>query len=137
MEIVSFENDIRGMCVTAEFFPEGALAAHQRLHAAVPFSSERGYYGISWPDGKGGITYKAAAQELEVGEAENLGFEIFVVKKGTYLSEQLPDFQKDIPAIGKTFAKLLADPRIDPQGYCLETYSKDAKDMQCLVKLKD
>lgn len=136
MEINHCTNDIPVMYITAESFPNGALAAHQALHAKVPYAVERGYYGISWLE-QGKIRYLAAAAELHVGEAKQLGLDIFIIKKGSYICEALPDFQKDISAIGKTFERLLADPRIDPQGYCLETYSKDGKDMQCMVKLKD
>lgn len=136
MEIIYFDQDIPAMYLPAESFPDGALAAHQALHAKVPYAEDRGYYGISWLE-QGNIRYLAAAAELHAGEAKQLGLEIFTIKKGKYICEPLPDFQKDISAIGKTFERLLADPRIDPQGYCLETYSKDGKDMQCLVKLKD
>ena len=136
MEITHFDQDITAMYLEAKSFPEGVLAAHQALHAKVPYAEERGYYGISWlEDGK--IRYLAAAAELAVGEAKQLELEIFTIKKGSYICEMLPDFQMDIPSIGKTFEKMLDDSRIDPKGYCLEIYSKDSKDMQCLVKLKD
>jgi len=46
----------------------------------------------------------------------------------------LKNFADDIPLIGETFRNLLADPRIDPQGYCLEFYLNE-HDMRCMVPL--
>ncbi len=124
------------MYTEADSFPEGALAAHQALHAKIPHSEQRGYYGISWMEA-GRIRYLAAAAELNANESAEYGLPIFTIKKGTYICELVKDFMQDIPAIGRTFQQLLADPRLDPQGYCLEIYDKNDKDVQCLVKLKD
>lgn len=41
---------------------------------------------------------------------------------------------KDISSIDKSFKTLLTDPRIDPEGYCVEWYL-NAKDVQCMVRL--
>jgi len=81
------------------------------------------------------IGYKAAAKELKSGEAETLGLETFIIKKGVYISELIIDFMSDIPSIGRTFQKLLAQPGLDPNGYCLEIYINN-KDVRCLVGLK-
>jgi len=43
-------------------------------------------------------------------------------------------FMNDIPLIGKTFEKLLANPDIDSDGYCVEMYI--AKDVRCMDRLK-
>ena len=51
----------------AKSFPEGILEAHQTLHALVPYSQNRKYFGISRPE-NGNIVYKAAAEELIEGE---------------------------------------------------------------------
>jgi hypothetical protein len=136
MELTQIPQNIQAMYVEASSFPEGVLAAHQSLHAKIPYSDERGYYGISWmEDGK--TRYLAAAGELSENESAEYGLPIFTIKKGSYICELVKDFMKDIPAIGRTFQQLLADPRLDPQGYCLEVYHKNQKDVQCLVKLKD
>ena len=130
------EDDIKLICVAADSFPDGVMAAHQKLHATTMQDPEgRGHYGISWSDGKGGIVYKAAVSERASGEAEQLGLESFVLKKGTYLSVRLLDYMKNIPAIGKTFGEMLADPRLDPEGCCVEEYEENGQDMQCMVKL--
>lgn len=124
------------MYIEASAFPEGVLAAHQALHAKIPYSEQRGYFGISWmEDGK--IRYLAAAGELNANEPAEYGLPIFIIKKGNYICETVRDYLKDLPVIGQTFQKMLEDPRLDPQGYCLEVYGKNQKDVQCLVKLKD
>jgi effector-binding domain-containing protein len=132
MENFKIQKDINVVYIKATSFPNGVLAAHQKLHSIVPFSKERGYYGISYGS-IGGIEYKAAA---EVFSGEKYDLEIFTIKKGNYLSVILKDYQKDISNIGKTFQKMLTEPHIDTNGYCLEIYLND-KDMQCLVKLND
>ncbi len=132
MENLKIEKDISVVYIKATSFPEGVLAAHQKLHSIVPFSKERGYFGISYGS-IGGIVYKAAA---EVFSGEKYNLDIFTIKKGNYLSVILKDYQKDISDIGKTFQKMMTDPRLDTNGYCIEIYLND-KDMQCLVKLND
>ncbi|MCY7327346.1 MAG: hypothetical protein LH618_02215 [Saprospiraceae bacterium] len=42
----------------------------------------------------------------------------------------------DFPMVGQTFKKLLDDPRIDPQGYCLEFYLNE-RDMRCMGPLAE
>jgi len=43
---------------------------------------------------------------------------------------------KDIPAIQKAFNLLIAQPGLDPEGYCVEQYINQ-KDMICMVRLAD
>lgn len=136
MELTHFPQDTLAMYVEASSFPEGVLAAHQALHAKIPYSDERGYFGISWMEG-GKIRYLAAAGELSADEPAEYGLPIFTIKKGSYICETVKGYMDDLSAIGRTFQQLLDDPRLDPQGYCLEVYDKNQKDMQCLVKLKD
>lgn len=135
METTQLNEDIKVMYVTASSFPDGVLAAHQKLHAAIPFSTERKYFGLSRPEG-GAIIYKAAAEELKEGEGENLGFETMIIKKGNYITQTIYDFMKDIPAIGNTFQEMIKHPGIDPEGYCVEWYINQ-KDVQCMVRLAD
>jgi len=130
----SIDRDIKVVCVTASSFPEGVQAAHQKLHAALPGSKSKNFYGISYSDKNGNIIYKAAAEETHTGEAEKLGLETFVIRKGKYISQLLSNWRQDEMAVGNTFKKLLSDPRIDKNGYCLEIYVNE-KDMRCLVPL--
>lgn len=135
METIKLDNDVVVMYVNAASFPDGVLAAHQKLHSLIPFSTERRYYGLSRPENGGGIVYKAAAEVLEAGEAEKLGLGTVIIKKGAYISSVIHNYMQDLPAIGKTFQEMIARPDIDPEGYCVELYLSD-KDVQCMVRLK-
>ena len=135
MENFTLNEEIKVMCVTAESFPEGIAAAHQKLDSIAPVSFNRRHFGVSWGDGSGGIIYNAAAEEIEDGEAEKLGLERFIVKSGQYVQETVENFMQNIPTVAATFEKLLAQPNVDVQGYCLEWYLNE-KDMKCMVKLK-
>lgn len=137
MEKYHLPDDITAMYITANSFPDGVLAAHQQLHGLVPREKlpERKYFGISFPiDGR--IVYKAAAEEVKTGEAEGLGLETYIIRKGEYISIDIPDFMNKVPEIGKAFEKLIADPRIDPKGACVEWYMTD-DNMKCMVRLAD
>jgi predicted transcriptional regulator YdeE len=135
METLTFDKDIKVMYVTASSFPNGVMAAHQKLHGLIPFSADRKYFGVSRPE-NGAIAYKAAAEEKEAGEAEKLNLETLILKKGRYISLTIHDYMKDIPAIEKAFNQLTSQPDIDPQGYCVEEYINQ-NDMLCMVRLKD
>lgn len=135
-EIVHFDTDITAWCCTAESFPAGVLAAHQQLHALVQQFPGRRYFGISYPMGPGNIIYHAATESAPGEDAESLGCDVFFIKKGDYLSLLVPDFMDDLPAIGRAFQELLQDPRIDPEGYCLEWYIND-RDVRCMVLLQE
>lgn len=134
MENYFLETDITVFCVTADFAPDAILKAHQKLHAMIPYTSARRYFGVSCPNEHGIVVYEAAAEELTPGEGKKLGLETLVLKKGNYTSLILTDYQKDIDAIGLAFSKLLQNKHIDPQGYCVEWYLNDT-DMRCMVRL--
>lgn len=135
MEIKTIDNDIRVFYITASSFPDGVLAAHQKLHALVPFSKDRKYYGISRPENEDGIVYRAAAEEMSAGEAEKFNCETLVLKKGKYISMVVHDYMKDLQSIGKAFSQLLDYPGLDPQGYCVELYLND-QDVDCMIRLE-
>ena len=135
METITIDKDITVMYVTASSFPDGIMEAHKKLHELVPFSTERQYYGISRPE-NGTIVYRAAAEKLHAGEAEKFHLDELVLKKGKYTSLTIHDYMKDWESMPRAFKELLADPGIDPQGYCVEWYlSKTA--VTCMVRLKD
>jgi hypothetical protein len=136
IEKYRFDQDITTLCVTAESFPEGVLAAHQKLHTLVEYSPTRKYFGISYPIGPGKILYQAATEMAPDEDADALDCDVFFIKKGEYLSVLLRNFREDIPGIGRTFQLLLQDPGIDPNGYCLEWYLNE-QDVQCMVRLAD
>ncbi|MBB6236004.1 hypothetical protein HDC90_000610 [Pedobacter sp. AK013] len=135
MEEYILNEDIKVMCITAESFPNGVLAAHQKLHALFPPGKQRRYFGISRPNGKREIIYKAAVEEIADDEIGKFGVETFIIKKGTFISELVPNFMIDVSRIGKTFEKLLKQPNIDPNGYCLEMYINKT-DVRLMVGIK-
>jgi len=134
MEEMLLEKDIPVFCVTAKSFPGGVLEAHEKLHSLVPLSPERSYFGLSRPE-KGVILYKAAAEEKKEGEAEKLGCEKFIIQHGKYIYRTIEDYVKDSNQIGVAFQKLISEPGIDPNGYCVEWYLND-NDVKCMVKMK-
>ena len=133
METISIDNDISVFYITASSFPGGVLAAHQQLHAMVPFSQQRRYFGISRPE-HGHIVYMAATEEMERGEAQRYGCGTLILRAGSYLAKTIHNYMQHIPAIGDTFQLLLSQPGIDPQDYCLELYLND-KDLRYMVRL--
>jgi predicted transcriptional regulator YdeE len=135
MDTIVFDKEIAVCCVAASSFPDGVLTAFQTLHGKLDRKEERQHFGISHGLPDGGIHYLAAATELNPGEAETLGLDRFTIQKGTYLGLTIPDYLKDLGEIGRTFTRLLQNPDLDPEGYCLEIYA--GKDVQCLVKLKN
>jgi hypothetical protein len=134
MENYALEKDITVFCVTADFSPDAILKAHQKLHAMIPYTSERRYFGLSRPNEHGIVTYEAAAEELIAGEGKKLGLETIVLKKGNYTSTIIKGYKKNVSEIGLVFSKLLQNKYIDPEGYCVEWYLND-DDVQCMVRL--
>jgi hypothetical protein len=136
METCFLENDVRILYVTANSFPAGVLAAHQKLHALIPYSAQRRYFGLSRPENAGTIVYRAAAEELKPSEAEELGLQTLILKKGKYISTIIKNYHEDVSAIEKAFSILLKTSHLDRQGYCVEWYLND-KDVQCMVRLTE
>ncbi|MEQ1500557.1 MAG: effector binding domain-containing protein [Parcubacteria group bacterium] len=137
MQNYNLEKDIQVMCLTATSFPDGVMDAYKKLQSLITDSKERRYFGISHPNKEGVIIYKACAEVKEAGETEKLGLESFIIKAGDFMSIYIDDHMKDPQSIGNAFQKLLKNPNLDPQGYCLEMYKDfDDKDVQCMVPLK-
>ena len=136
METIQIDKDIRVLYITAISFPDGVMAAHQQLHALLPNATQRRLFGLSRPENGGQIIYKAAAEELHPGEAEELKCDSMIIKKGNYACITINNYMKDIPAINNAFQQLTALPDIDPQGYCVEWYLND-KDVKCMVRIAD
>ena len=134
METYFLKDDINLLCVDATSFPEGIEAAHQKLHSLLSTTNNRKFFGISYPQGGGKIIYKAAVEESFKGEGEQLNLDTFVVKKGEYKGSRIVNYQDHIDSLGKTFQKILTNPRIDPNGCCVEMYLND-EDVQCMVRL--
>jgi hypothetical protein len=134
MEKYKMVKDIIVMYVPAQSFPGGIQPAFEKLESKLPSTNDRTFFGISWAGKNGKIMYKAAAEEKYNGEGKNYELEIFTITKGTYISELIKDYKKDLSQIGDTFRQLLQHPELDSNGYCLEWYKGNA-DVLCLVKL--
>src|SRR6195952_1197042 len=98
METITLPKDIKVFYVPASSFPDGIMQAHETLHALVPFSTDRKFYGLSRPE-NGPIQYKAAAEEINKGEAEKFGCNILILKKGKYICLTVHDYLKDVQSI--------------------------------------
>lgn len=136
METVLISDDIHVFFITATSFPDGIAEAHRKLHSLVPFSTSRKYFGLSRPEDRGLIVYRAAAEEFYPGEGAKLNCETLVLHKGNYICSTVHDYLNDLPGIAKVFQELLAYPGLDPQGYCVEWYVSN-EDLKCMVRLKD
>jgi hypothetical protein len=137
METVKIEKDIKVLYVTAKTFPGGIPDAVAKLHKLFPFSGERKIFGLSRPEDGGEIVYRAAAEEMEDGEAEKLGCETLIIKRGNYISLTVNDFRKDVMLIDKAFKELLKQPALDPQGYCVEWYATGEEAVKCMIRLNE
>ncbi|MCL5031019.1 MAG: transcriptional regulator [Bacteroidetes bacterium] len=134
MEKYFLEDDIKLICVPAKSFPDGVMEAFERLAKKTSSKNGRNLFGISYPGKDGKIIYKAAANKLFDGEAEELRCESFTVKKGNYNAIFISDFMNNISDISKAFNEILKDPLIDPNGCCVEMYLNE-KDVRCMVRL--
>jgi hypothetical protein len=110
------------------------MDAFKRLHAMVPNQNGRRLFGISWPDGKGSLVYKAAIEEISPGEARELGAESYTLRKGEYLSLVVHNFMDDIPSIGKAFRVLVDAPGVHPNTIGVEEYFC-GNDVRCMVPM--
>jgi hypothetical protein len=135
METTHISHDIQLLFLQAKSFPGGIMAAFDDLRAQIPGSEIRTCYGISRPE-KGTITYWAGVEELYPGEAQILHCETMILKKGHYVSAVIQDFMKDPREIGCVFRKLLTEPGLDPNGYCVEWYFNET-DVKCMIRKQD
>ncbi|MDO6435702.1 hypothetical protein Q4E93_34125 [Flavitalea sp. BT771] len=134
MEILELEKDIKVFYITARSFPEGIKEATDKLHSLFSFSEKRNIFGLSRPENGREIVYRAAAEELEVGEAERLNCETLIIKKGMYYSLTIHDFRKDIMAIDRAFKELLKQANLDPEGFCVEWYGTTDESVKCMIR---
>ena len=135
MEKYELDKDISVLFVEAASFPDGIRAAFDSLSGSLSQKENRTFFGISHANQEGKIIYKAAAWEKYEGEGKDSGLKTLRIKKGIYTGKLIRDFRKNIPLIGETFRKLLAEPDLDKDSFCLEWY-QGKEDVLCLVKLK-
>lgn len=142
METYRLDQDIKLLCVKAESFPDGIIAAQDKLIAMTSGDSKSSYFGVSYLyDDK--ILYMAGVQTKERNENLLPGCEAFTLKAGNYISVYVSDFVQQTSLIEKTFKMLLDDPGIDPNGCCVECYLPEgcnpatANDVRCMIRLAD
>lgn len=131
---IKIDKDIKVFYIQAKSFPEGVMEAFQKMHALIEFPNKRRNFGISRPE-NGEIVYRVAAEELKEGDLKNHDFAEFVIPHGDYIGLDIKDFRKDLSLIKAAFDQLLANPDIDPNGYCIEEY-KGIDDVFCMVRLR-
>jgi len=133
MKKFELTKDMVVLYLPAESFPDGIQPAFDQLEKRLSSNNNRAVFGISWPDQQGKILYKAAAEEKYDGEGKKYELDTFTIKKGTYISELIEDYEKNLPLIGTTFRQLLHHPELDINAFCLEWYK--GNDVLCMVKL--
>ncbi|HLZ85924.1 MAG TPA: hypothetical protein VKQ52_01735 [Puia sp.] len=135
METYHLDHDIRLCCIPAKSFPDGVMAAFQQIMDIFPDQQgKRRLFGVSWPDGKGSLVYKAAVEESYKGEAEKLGMDTYLLKSGEYLSTVVHNFMDDIPSIGNAFRQLVEAPGVHPNTVGVEEYVSTT-DVRCMVPM--
>jgi predicted transcriptional regulator YdeE len=132
MEETQIKEELRLFCIKAKSFPQGITLAFRELEQKLGGANGRSLYGLSRGD-KNGIVYWAAALS-RTGEELPPGLEDIVIPPGTYLSKQLSNWRRNEAIIAQTFQKMLDNPRIDPDGYCIEKYLNN-DEVVCMVKI--
>jgi hypothetical protein len=135
MPTFSLDQPIELFCVTAASFPKEVQKAFRKLHDLIPADKPRDSFGLSWLGEDGQILYKAAIQEADPGELAAHDLETYVIRSGTYLYHDIPDFMNHISEIGSVFQELTRHPEIDPQGAAIEWYMRDV--CRCMVALRE
>lgn len=135
METIELNRDLILITVRAASFPQGIQEAFNELKRRLPAGDERTPYGISKPEKDGTIVYRAGVEAATDSEARERSLETVVLKKGTYRSVTVTDWQTKIDTLSGIFDTLLQDPHLDPASPCIEIY-KSRTEMVCLVRIK-
>ncbi|MBX2970451.1 MAG: transcriptional regulator [Cyclobacteriaceae bacterium] len=133
MKILTLVHDIPTFCVTAESFPNEINKAFERLIEKLPTEQGRIFFGIAFQEATGSMVYKAAVKEDFPGEANRCCCEIFMIRKGDYITETVKNWKTDITSIGKTFQKL-GESHPNATFPCVEWYK--GNDVLCMVRLE-
>ncbi len=135
MEMTEMKKDILLLTIKAERFPEGIQRAFDELRKRLPDGDDRMPYGLSKPEKDGTIVYRAGVESAGTGSEEVPGLEPVYLKKGTYASVMVNDWQKKIHLLSGIFEKLLQHPQLDPATPCIELY-KSRTELVCMVRIK-
>ena len=77
---------------------------------------------------------ESSAEQLEDGEAKKLGLPTMTISKGNYYCIEIKNYSANMMIVGKAFEKILSQPDIDSNGFCLEIYAEDTDIVKCLVR---
>jgi hypothetical protein len=135
MEIFNINDDIKVFYITSDSFPNCISDTFNTLQSLFTYSKERRIFCLSRPENNGEIVYRAAAEEMYTGESEKLNCETLIIPKGTYISIKVSNFRNDKLSIYNAFQKLLKEPNIDPQGYCVEWYASEKEEVNCMIRI--
>ena len=136
METYNLEKEIKVLCTTATSFPDGIMAAFKKLESLSEDMCDRTFFGISRPDERGKIIYKAAVQQADENELDKYNVESFTIPAGEYITETILNWKDNMKAFGTAFTKLLDNPKMDYRYPCIEWY-KSETEVMCMIKLKD
>ena len=91
-------------------------------------------FGISFPDSKVQMIYKAGITELYDGEGEEKGCEPFTIPKGEYMMLKVEKWAENIPEIGNAFRAFeQSGLKLAPPG--IEWYQ--GEDALCMLKIAE
>lgn len=132
MEEYTLQQNLPLLCVAAHSFPEGIGAAFDSLTAMLSDTKDRSFFGISYPDTKGGMIYQAAVLQTSEDESRQYACDTFTLPKGRYLTETVKDWRKQEEMIGMTFRKM-GHARPDAFPPIVEWYK--GEDVMCMLSL--
>ena len=130
MEKYTLPHDLKVFGIHVKTFPNGIGEAFDALMKRMHGGNTRSYYGISELGEKGDILYYAATEETLDGEAKKFGYDIYIVKKGEYLTVTVTNWRKKLDSIKDVFDAMLNDDRIDKTNPCIEWY-RNNDEMLC------
>ena len=136
MEKFNLPRHLKVFGVQVRTFPAGVGDAFKSLMGMFPKGDSRSYYGISEFAKDGSIVYYATAEETYEGEAEKYNCNVYVVKKGEYLSVTVSDWMVKTDSIKDVFENLMKDVRVDKTNPCMEWY-KTENEMLCMMRMDE
>ena len=134
IDIIVFDQNVYIYGQKAKSFPNWVAEAHDIIHTKTSHDQDRNYFGISRPDEKWNISYRAAADEIEIWELDDKWLEEIILLAWDYASIYITDFVNNMWAIKQAFDLLIKRPDIDPEWYCVELY--EDKDVRCMIRLQ-
>ncbi len=121
----------------APSFPAGIRTAFDTMQRQLPAQPPRQVFGISQFQPDNTVKYFAGAEQVE-GDQERAGdIPRMTLEPGDYLSLEVRDFQTNPHNIQAAFSRLLHQPGVDKDSYCVEWYDMPRNVVNCLVKLAD